>query len=149
MRTTLIVAAMCALGATAAALTTASSQAQVAGNKAVTRPLQHVEDVPVVMPRSSGTRMQAKKAGAPARYDLPLMGNDLDSGERYYVGKKIQSHLAEQMQVAAADRQHILAAAEMDVGSFVLATRHMADGPQVDHDGAVDLREMDRIQLRD
>lgn len=92
MRTTLIVAAMCALGATAV-LTTASSQAQVAGNKAAIQPtsLQHVEDVPVVMPRLSGTRMQARKAAAPARYDLPLMGNDLDSGERYYVGKKIHS----------------------------------------------------------
>lgn len=92
MRTTLIVAAMCALGATAA-LTASNSQAQGTANKAGIRKtsLELAEDVPMAMPRVSGSRMKARKAGGNGRYDLPLLGNDLDSGQRYYVGKKIHS----------------------------------------------------------
>ena len=57
------------------------------------------------------------------------------------------SHLAEQVEVVAADRQHLRAALQVDVGRFVVAARDMADRPQIDHDRSVHLRELRGIEL--
>src|SRR5438046_10385019 len=58
------------------------------------------------------------------------------------------SHLLEQMQIVAADRQHFLAAFQMDAGGFVFRCSDIADRPEVDHHRAMDLRKLCRIQLR-
>lgn len=98
MRTTMIVAAMCALGA-AAALPTRNTLAQgAAGHAGIQKTsLDRIGDVPMVMPKVHTGTVQAKKTGAPTRYDLPLLGNDLGDMERYYVGKKIHSASGSQM----------------------------------------------------
>src|ERR1041385_5542254 len=58
-------------------------------------------------------------------------------------------HLPEEVQVAPADRQHFVAALQMDGGRVVVAARDVADRPQIDDDRAVHLRELLGIELRE
>ena len=51
------------------------------------------------------------------------------------------------MQVAAAYRQHFIAALQMNVGSLVQAALDMADRAQVDDDRAVHLRKLRGVEL--
>src|SRR4051812_13466379 len=50
-------------------------------------------------------------------------------------------HLPEQMHVAAAHRQHIVAPLEVNLRSFIVMSRHMADRAQIHDHRSMDLRE--------
>lgn len=53
--------------------------------------LERLEDVPIRVDTVRGTTMRPRSGTTPARYDLPLLADDLEPGERYYVGKRIHS----------------------------------------------------------
>lgn len=52
------------------------------------------------------------------------------------------SHLPEQVQVAATHGQHLIAPLHMNIGGFVRTARDMADGAEVNDDGAMHLCEL-------
>jgi hypothetical protein len=55
----------------------------------------------------------------------------------------------EEMQVSPADRQHLGAVLEVQVGLLVRPRCHVADGLQVHHHRAVHLLELRRVELLD
>src|SRR6267142_1383084 len=62
--------------------------------------------------------------------------------------RRALSHLGEWVEVAAARRQHLLAALQVNCSGLVVA-REVADRSQVDHDRAVYLRELGGIEPGD
>src|SRR5258706_10420534 len=57
-------------------------------------------------------------------------------------------HLTKQVQIAAANGQHLFASLQVDLRGFVEAARDMADRAQVDNHGAVHLRKLRSVELR-
>lgn len=57
------------------------------------------------------------------------------------------SHLSEQVQVVAADRQYLASTLQMDMRGLVFTARHVADRAQVDHNRTVHLHEMHGVKL--
>lgn len=96
MRTTSIAIATCALCAVVVLPRDGQAQRAAVGRSSMqASSLERAQDVPVVMPRASAAT-RTRNAGAVTRYDLPLRGDDLASGERYFVGKKIHSESGSQ-----------------------------------------------------
>lgn len=57
------------------------------------------------------------------------------------------SHFLKEVQAAPAHAQALVAALELDVGSFILAAGDAPDRAQIDHHRAVHLGEVCRVQL--
>ena len=56
-------------------------------------------------------------------------------------------HLPEEMDVAAAHRQHIVASLQVNLRRFIVMTLHVADRTQIHNNRSMDLRELLRIEL--
>ena len=52
------------------------------------------------------------------------------------------SHLPEEMDVAAAHRQHIVASLQVNLRRFIVMTLHVADRTQIHNNRSMDLREL-------
>src|SRR5438270_7970979 len=72
---------------------------------------------------------------------------DAGAGQPHYDERWIRAderrlHLPEEMDVAAAHRQHVVASLQVNLGRFIVMTLHVADRTQIHNHRSMDLREL-------
>src|SRR5262249_35834258 len=88
------------------------------------------------------SRARLEQRGAPGSGAVPAI--PLSVGPNTVEG----SHLAKQVQIRAAHRQHVLAALEMNIRSFILASGDVRDRTEIHDNRSMYLNEVFRIELR-
>src|SRR4029453_9358597 len=95
--------------------------------------------------RQKGMSAETSEPGARAYHaDAPSTNESVTWAPR---PRRRRLHLAEQVHVVAADRQHVVASLQVNLGGFVVMPLDVIDRAQVDDHRSVDLRELVGVEL--